>query len=98
MTALMEISKLISAMQKKQEIDEVEVNTRKLLNLATEIHNKTLTDEDLAFIKSLKSTSFIQAYKEVFKDNNNVLDDMVKYEFAKENILSSPYLDDEEIY
>ena len=98
MTKLIEVSKLISSLQKKQEINEVEVNTRTLLNLATEIHNRTLTDEDLDFIKSLKSISFLQADKEIFKDNNNVLDDMVKYEFAKENILSSPYLDDEEIY
>lgn len=82
-----------------EEVNGSSINVRKLLNLTTK---KTLTSIDLEFINNINSDIFLKAYHELYKtniDDMNIIDDMVIYEYALENVLAAdPYEDDEEIY
>lgn len=82
-----------------EEVNGSSINVRKLLNLTTK---KTLTSIDLEFINNINSDIFLKVYHELYKtniDDMNIIDDMVIYEYALENVLAAdPYEDDEEIY
>lgn len=91
----MDLNNLIAELVKKQDVTK-NVKVRRLLNLAAV--NKRFSDQDLEFIKSLKYKDFLGAYKEIHSERNEILDDMVIYEFAKEDVLSSPDIDEDDIY